>query len=77
VPDAILTRIGRGPRDQQAAEGEALALETIEALRDIRGVSGVHLISIHAQDAILRVIERAGIGIRDSGRNANGRAASP
>jgi methylenetetrahydrofolate reductase (NADPH) len=70
VPDDILTRIGRGTKEQQAAAGEALALETVAALREIEGVSGVHLISIHGQEAILRVIEKAGLrttGIRDSG----------
>jgi hypothetical protein len=33
----------------------------VAALREIPGVSGVHLISIKGQDAILRLIEEAGL----------------
>ena len=48
-------------REQQAEEGFRLALETVAALRETPGVSGVHLISIKGQDAILRLIETAGL----------------
>jgi methylenetetrahydrofolate reductase (NADPH) len=61
VPDAVMARFERTPSDRQSEEGFRLALETVAALREIRGVSGVHLISIKGQDAIIRLVEAAGL----------------
>jgi methylenetetrahydrofolate reductase (NADPH) len=61
VPDDVLARLEKAPREKQAEEGFRLALETVQALRETPGVSGVHLISIKGQDAILRLIEAAGL----------------
>ena len=61
VPDAVMTRLERTPSEEQPEEGFRLALETVAALREIRGVSGVHLISIKGQDAILRLVDAAGL----------------
>jgi methylenetetrahydrofolate reductase (NADPH) len=61
VPDAVMQRFEGIPPERQAAEGFAMALETVAALRETPGVSGVHLISIKGQDAILRLIEEAGL----------------
>jgi methylenetetrahydrofolate reductase (NADPH) len=61
VPDEVLGRLEKAPAAKQAEEGFALALETVQALRETPGVSGVHLISIKGQDAILRLIEMAGL----------------
>jgi methylenetetrahydrofolate reductase (NADPH) len=66
VPDAVIARLEGTPANRQAEEGFAMALETVAALREIRGVSGVHLISIKGQDAILRLIEEAGFSPRPS-----------
>jgi methylenetetrahydrofolate reductase (NADPH) len=61
VPDELMARLDGIPPARQAEEGFRLALETVAAVREIRGVSGVHLISIHGQDAILRLVEAAGL----------------
>jgi len=61
VPDAVMDRLDRATAERQAQEGFALALETVAALREMRGVSGVHLISIKGQESILRLIEAAGL----------------
>jgi methylenetetrahydrofolate reductase (NADPH) len=61
VPDEVMARLEHGPSELQAEEGFRLALETVAALREIRGISGVHLISIKGQETILRLIETAGL----------------
>jgi 5,10-methylenetetrahydrofolate reductase len=61
VPDTVLERLEKATPERQAEEGFRLALETVAAVREIRGVSGVHLISIKGQDAILRLVEAAGL----------------
>jgi methylenetetrahydrofolate reductase (NADPH) len=61
VPDAVLKRLEDTPAERQAEQGFALALETVAALRQMRGVAGAHLISIRGQESILRLIETAGL----------------
>jgi len=61
VPDAVMARLERAPEPHRAEEGFALALETVAALRETPGVSGIHLISIKGQEAILRLVEAAGL----------------
>jgi methylenetetrahydrofolate reductase (NADPH) len=61
VPGEVLARLEKAPPGRQAEEGFRLALETVGALRETPGVSGVHLISIKGQEAILRLIEEAGL----------------
>jgi methylenetetrahydrofolate reductase (NADPH) len=69
LPDPVMDRfdaVANAPRERQAEEGIAFALETIEAVRAIPGISGVHLISINGQAEIRQVIERAGLLPRPS-----------
>jgi methylenetetrahydrofolate reductase (NADPH) len=59
VPQEVLDRIEGVPPDRQRDEGIRMALETVEAMRAIPGVAGVHLMSIRNPDAILQVVEDA------------------
>lgn len=61
VPDDVIARMERVPADRQAEEGIRIALEIVEQLRDIPGIAGLHLMSIRGEEAILRVVERAGL----------------
>jgi len=61
VPEAVLRRIDGVPADRQRDEGIRMALETVEQMRAIPGIAGVHLMSIRNLDAILHVIEEAGL----------------
>jgi methylenetetrahydrofolate reductase (NADPH) len=67
VPEEVLRRIEGVPPERQEEEGVRIALEVIEQLRTMPGVSGVHLMSIRNASSILRVIEEAGLR-RRSGR---------
>jgi methylenetetrahydrofolate reductase (NADPH) len=61
VPDQVIERMEATPREDQKAEGIAIALEIVEAVRDIPGVSGIHLMTINHEEAIPRVVEGAGL----------------
>lgn len=61
VPDRVIARMDETPPERQGDEGVAIALELIEQLREIPGVSGVHLMTIRNEEAILRVVEEAGL----------------
>lgn len=59
VPDEIVRRLEGVPEERQAEEGIRIALEIVGALRDLRGVQGIHLMSIKGEEAIFRVIEES------------------
>lgn len=59
MPEAILKRM-QGASDPEA-EGLAIALETIEEVRAIPGVSGIHLMPVFWEKVIPIIAERAGL----------------
>jgi methylenetetrahydrofolate reductase (NADPH) len=61
VPEPIIERMEGVPSDRQSDEGISIALEIVEELRQMRGVAGVHLISIRGEESIVRVVEEAGL----------------
>jgi methylenetetrahydrofolate reductase (NADPH) len=61
VPEAVLSRMEGVPEERQWDEGVAIALEIVAAIREIPGVAGIHLMSIKNEEAIVRVVEEAGL----------------
>jgi methylenetetrahydrofolate reductase (NADPH) len=61
VPEDVLRRIESVPEDRQGEEGVRMALEIVEQLRAMPGLAGIHLMSIRNLDAILRLIDEAGL----------------
>ena len=59
VPDEMIARLS-GAADARA-EGFAIALELIDAVREIPGVRGVHLQAIEAEHLLPELIEKAGL----------------
>lgn len=62
VPDAVMGRLESAPMDRQREEGIAMAVETVEELRSIPGVAGVHLMAIRNAEAVGEVLDRARLG---------------
>jgi 5,10-methylenetetrahydrofolate reductase len=59
VPAATLDRL-RAARDQRA-EGIALAVEMVQAVRDLPGVRGVHLMGLGPDTGVPEVVHAAGL----------------
>ena len=59
------------PEDQMAREAQALCAETIQQLREIPGIRGVHIIASGDDDFIPEVLTRAGVPRRGYGDLAN------
>jgi methylenetetrahydrofolate reductase (NADPH) len=59
VPDHLIERV----RQSGDAEGESyrITLELIRGLRDVPGLSGIHMRSIGAEDWVPRLVEEAGL----------------
>lgn len=61
VPAEVIARMEGVPQDRQSEEGIRIALETVQQLREMRGISGIHLMSIRGEEEILRVVHESGL----------------
>ncbi len=61
VPDELVERLEKTPLARQAEEGIKVAVELVNAVREIPGVSGVHLIGIKWEEGVAQVAEAAGL----------------
>ncbi len=59
VPDELIDRI-RGAKDRKK-EGLNIAIETIQRLKEIEGVAGVHVMAIAWEEVVPEIVERAGL----------------
>ena len=61
VPGEVDRRLSGVPADRVAAEGMALCAEIIQQVRQIPGVSGVHVMAPGFEQAIPGILDRAGL----------------
>lgn len=61
VPEDIIRRMGGVPKDKAREEGVAICLETIEALKEIKGVHGIHLMAIEWEEIVADIVKGAGL----------------
>ena len=59
VPDALVQRMARA-RDE-AEEGKRICVEVIEALREVDGVAGCHVMAVAWEESVPEILERAGL----------------
>ena len=61
VPDDLIRRMASVPAKEQRQEGIRICVETISALREIKGVRGVHIMAIEWEEAVPQIVEQAGL----------------
>jgi methylenetetrahydrofolate reductase (NADPH) len=59
IPDAVVDRL-RGAQ-KQAVEGKNICIEIIQQVREIPGVSGVHVMAYRQEELVAEIIEQAGL----------------
>jgi len=59
VPDEIINRMKSVPAKEQRQEGLKIAVETIQTLKETRGVHGVHIMAIEWEEAVPQLVEAA------------------
>lgn len=64
VPEELLKRMAGVPKEKQAAEGIKIAVETIQRVREIKGVAGVHLMAIEWEEKVPEILSTAGLSKR-------------
>ncbi len=66
VPDEIINRLKGVPKQDQAKEGIAICVETIQRLKEMKGISGVHIMAIEWEQRVPEIVETAGLLPRPS-----------
>jgi methylenetetrahydrofolate reductase (NADPH) len=59
VPDELIKRM-EGAADKKA-EGVKITVEMIQAVREIKGVAGVHVMAIAWESIVTEIVEKAGL----------------
>jgi methylenetetrahydrofolate reductase (NADPH) len=59
VPDATIARLA-GAQDQ-AREGRNICIELIQEMREIRGVSGVHIMAYRQEESVAEIVDKSAI----------------
>jgi methylenetetrahydrofolate reductase (NADPH) len=62
VPDAVIARLA-GAQDQ-AREGRNICIELIQSMREIRGISGVHIMAYRQEESVAEIVDKSAI-LRD------------
>ena len=61
VPDELIARIKGVEKDKRAEEGVKIAIETIQQLKEMEGVRGVHIMAIEWEEMVPRIAQEAGL----------------
>ncbi|RJR30532.1 MAG: methylenetetrahydrofolate reductase [Desulfobacteraceae bacterium] len=61
IPDRIIRRMEKAPSGKQREEGIRICVETIERLKEIPGIRGVHIMAIEWEEAVGEIVEKSGL----------------
>lgn len=61
VPDALINRLKGVPKEKQAEEGIKICVETIQQVKEIKGVAGVHIMAIEWEQKVAEIAQAAGL----------------
>ncbi len=61
IPDEPLERMKAAPKGEGKQKGIEICVETIQQLKEIEGVRGVHIMAIEWEEAVSEIVEKAGL----------------
>ncbi|MBW1825031.1 MAG: methylenetetrahydrofolate reductase [Deltaproteobacteria bacterium] len=61
VPDELIDRIKGVEKEKRAEEGIKIAIETIQQLKEIEGMHGVHIMAIEWEEMVPEIAKEAGL----------------
>ncbi|MFN8209904.1 MAG: methylenetetrahydrofolate reductase C-terminal domain-containing protein [Bacteroidales bacterium] len=60
IPDSVISRIEKAG-DSAQEEGIQVALELISSVRNMKGINGIHLMTLGAENVVERIIRESGV----------------
>ncbi|MBU0462949.1 MAG: methylenetetrahydrofolate reductase [Proteobacteria bacterium] len=61
VPDEVINRMAGVSKEEQPEEGIKKAIESIERLKQVKGVHGFHIMAIEWEEKVPQIVEKAGL----------------
>ncbi len=61
IPDQIIERLKKTPRENQQEEGKKICIEIIEEIREIEGIAGIHIMAYRQEELVAEIVEQSGL----------------
>ena len=61
VPDEVVARMSGVPKEKQPEEGINICVESIQRLKEVKGVRGFHVMAIEWEEKVPEIVERSGL----------------
>jgi len=61
IPDEVIDRLKEAPKGKKAEEGINICVETIQRLKEIEGIHGIHLMAIEWEEMVPIIVKKAGL----------------
>jgi methylenetetrahydrofolate reductase (NADPH) len=59
IPDSVIKRMAGA--EKPALEGRQICIDIIQEVREIKGVSGVHIMAYRQEDTVPEIVDRSGV----------------
>ncbi|MBT3239445.1 MAG: methylenetetrahydrofolate reductase [Chloroflexi bacterium] len=60
IPDKIVERLKKTPKKEQQKEGKLICMEIIDEVKDIEGVSGIHIMAYRQEELVSEIVLESG-----------------
>jgi len=61
IPDEIVDRLKKTPKEKQQEEGKQICAEIIDEVKDIEGVSGIHIMAYRQEELVAEIVMESGV----------------
>ena len=61
IPDQIIERLKKTPKENQQEEGKKICVEIIEEVREIEGIAGIHIMAYRQEELVAEIVEQSGL----------------
>ena len=61
IPDEVIERLKKTPQEKQQDEGREICVELIQQIREIEGVSGIHIMAYRQEELVAEIVHEAGL----------------
>jgi methylenetetrahydrofolate reductase (NADPH) len=61
IPDEVVERLRKTPKEKKQEEGKKICVEIIEQVREIEGVAGVHIMAYRQEEMVADIVKEAGL----------------
>ena len=61
IPDEVVDRLRKTPKEKKVAEGKQICIEIIQQIREIEGVAGIHIMAYRQEELVVEIVREAGL----------------